>query len=183
MPFEVASKRYRFLPQKAAMRPIFCYNFLHELESVWWLATWMLFFHYLNPFHYPDPNGTGYRQTRAVGQLFPKYYDYHHQSILDRRTNFICQSGKIERIVADLHIGLRPYGNRLDKLRGSLIEAYSNYEVRLAGLGAEKHIGKSSGEVLDGIYNDFRLTFQAMTKELESKDIPLIRLQSIFGPS
>lgn len=82
--------------------------------------------------------------------------------------------------MADLHIGLRPYWNRLDKLRGSLLEAYSNYAVRLAGLGAEKYIGKSSGEVLDG---DFRLTFQAMTKELEGKDIPLVCLQKIFGPS
>ena len=85
--------------------------------------------------------------------------------------------------MADLHIGLRPYWNRLDKLCGSLLEAYSNYAVRLAGLGAEKYIGKSSGEVLDGIYSDFRLTFQAMTKELEGKDIPLIFLQKIFGPS
>lgn len=143
----------------------------------------MLFFHYPHPIHYPDPHGTGYRQTRVVVQLFPNYYDYPHQSILNRWKNSICQSGKIERIVADLHIGLRPYWNRLDKLRGSLLEAYSNYAVRLAGLGAEKHIGKSSGEVLDGIYSDFRLTFQTITKELEGKDIPLVCLQKIFGPS
>ena len=85
MPFEVASKRYRFIPQKVDKRPSFRYNILHELESVWWLVTWMLFFHYPHPIHYPDPHGTGYRQTRVVVQLFPNYYDYPHQSILGGR--------------------------------------------------------------------------------------------------
>lgn len=170
VPIEVASKTYRFLPNEVVMPPIFCYNFLHELESVWWITIWMLFF------HYPDPNVTGrLDQVRAVWELFPCY---DHQSILDLRTSYICQSGKIEGIVANLHVDLRPYGNKLNKLRNSLLEAYSNFEVRLAGLCAQKHT-KSSGEVLDGIYNDFRLAFQAMTKELESKDVPLIHLYKV----
>jgi serine/threonine protein kinase len=173
VPFEVASKTYGFLPNEVVVPPIFCYNFLHELESVWWIAIWMLFF------HYPEPNATGKLTLRPVWAIWELFPDYYHcsdqQSLLDSRTGYICQSGKIERIVADLHADLRPCGNKLDKLRSSLLEAYSNFEVRLAGLCADNHT-KSSGEVLDGIYNDFRLTFQAMTKELESKDVPLIHL-------
>ena len=163
MPIEVASKTYQFLPSEVVMRPIFCYNFLHELESLWWLATWMLFF------HHPEPlvNAMESFQRGGTGmKLFPSYC--HSKPSVINRTRYICQSGRFERILADLHVDLRPYGNKLDKLRTSLLEAYSNYEARLAGLGEE--------EVSDGIYNDFRLTFQAMTKELESKDVPLIRM-------
>ena len=32
---------------------------------------------------------------------------------------------------------------------------------------------------IDGIYNDFRLTFQANDQELESKDIPLTHLAKL----
>ena len=130
--------------------------------------------------HYPVPNVTipiySLPQASAVGQFFD---NCHCRSTLDRRTDIICQNGKFGTIVADLHVDVRPYWNKLDKLRSSLLEAYSNFEARLAGLGVEKHIATSSVEVSDGIYNDFRLTFQAMTKELESKDIPLIHLNKL----
>ena len=50
----------QILPNEVVMRPIFCYNVLHELESLW-CAIWMIFFHYTS-----GSKCDGYLQHKAV---------------------------------------------------------------------------------------------------------------------
>ncbi|KAK2459542.1 hypothetical protein APHAL10511_008448 [Amanita phalloides] len=45
MAFEVERQEYLYLPNNLKISEFFYHNSLHELESVWWLATWCLFFH------------------------------------------------------------------------------------------------------------------------------------------
>ena len=47
MAVEVASQTYQFAPEdtEEASSPPFRMNLLHDLESQWWTATWILFYH------------------------------------------------------------------------------------------------------------------------------------------
>ena len=65
MAVEAGSQTYQFAPQdiEEASSPPFRMNLLHDLESQWWTATWILFFH-------TDANSP----TQALDQQQQSYY-------------------------------------------------------------------------------------------------------------
>ena len=170
MSVEVERQGYLFIPVDSNVK-FFYHNSLHELESVWWLATWILFFHY--------PVGTAATgslntQKAAVNELFPRI-------LPNDRLVFIRFPRKFERIVKSLHVDFHPYGNKMDNLRASLQKAYSNFEAYLVNEDSIEYINNFSDNSLDGIHEAFRLMFREMKEELNrsGNDIKLTRLHKV----
>lgn len=138
---------------------------------MWWLATWILFFHY--PVE-TAATGSLNPQKAAINELFPRILPN------DRLVLIRCP-GRFERIVESLHADFRPYGNKLDNLRASLQTAFIKFEARLVGQGAFEQIENFSENTLDGIHETFRLMFREMKGELNrsDKDTKLIRLHKV----
>jgi hypothetical protein len=171
MSVEVEKQSYRYLPPDSKVT-FFYHNSLQELESVWWLATWIIFF------HYPVRTAIGslIAQKAAINELFPRI-------LPNDRSLFIDVSMKFNMVVDSLHVDFRPYGRRLDDLRAALGKAYSNFEACLVDESSIEHIKHFDENSLSGIHDTFRLTFQEMKGELSgnsgSKDVELIRLHKV----
>lgn len=76
MAAEVESETYSFLPPSdlssdtAIEFPVFRYNFLHDLESLWWVALWMIFNHRDDRDDAAHSNAE--RQAGCARMLFPR---------------------------------------------------------------------------------------------------------------
>ena len=117
MSAEVEKQAYKYLPVPSEVR-FFYHHSLHELESVWCPATWILFF------HYPVGTASLNAQKAAISELCPRI-------LPSQRSLFIRTSRKFKTIVESLQVDFRPYGKKLDDLRASLQKAYSKFEAYL----------------------------------------------------
>lgn len=167
MAFEVENQEYLYLPDGSKNKPGFFYhNSLHELESVWWLATWFLFFHH--PSEQAHENLKG--QKDALDALFPRRLtDFH-------RFQFFSEDGKFQNAIQCLHADIRGPGADLEKLRTSLKAAYKDFEVYLVEPSAPRHIQAFSGNPLSNIHDVFKSKLKEICRAYQNNDITLVRL-------
>ena len=169
MAFEVENQGYLYLPDGSKNKPGFFYhNSLHELESVWWLATWFLFFH-----HPSEQEPENLKEQRdALDALFPRRLtDFH-------RFQFFFEDGKFQNIIQCLHADIRDPAADLEKLRASLKAAYKDFEVCLVEPDAPSYIEAFSGNSLNNIHNVFKSKFKEIWRTYQNNDITLVRLRS-----
>jgi hypothetical protein len=69
MALEVVRVRYRFLPAGTVTKPPFRHNALHEMESLWLIALWLIMAHGVDPTS--DTSYNPNRQYIEYRRLFP----------------------------------------------------------------------------------------------------------------
>ncbi|KIN96406.1 hypothetical protein M404DRAFT_246366 [Pisolithus tinctorius Marx 270] len=99
----------RNLPQSQRMP--FSYNPLHDLESLWWIQAWMIYFHVDHQDGHRSPG-----QTRWFHELFPR----------SRAARFAALATRIEYDM--LPASFRKAAHALELMRGGLISAYADSE-------------------------------------------------------
>lgn len=144
MSVEIAVMNYLFLPKRLAPTsdeflasyssssigfgnfggPKFFHNPLHDLESLWWVAVWILFYHHLS-----KPGDQAPDLEYVIGQLqsaetlFPRLPE-------DVLRHYIFQH-YFEEYSQKLSPNKRATGNRLDLLRIKLLKNYYFIEASL----------------------------------------------------
>ncbi|KAG2353907.1 hypothetical protein BDR07DRAFT_1307859 [Suillus spraguei] len=73
MAVEVESQNYLFFPRHAHHRqqPSFRMNFLHDIESIWWAFTWILFYHTDTKTANADHSFEAHAQLKEYHSAFP----------------------------------------------------------------------------------------------------------------
>jgi hypothetical protein len=73
MPLEIESLTYNFLPLTGGSTvPHFHYNPLHDTESIWWIASWILFSHRDKPIGSEEDLEDAKSQIQNIQLLFPR---------------------------------------------------------------------------------------------------------------
>lgn len=173
MSIEVESQRYLFLrlPVTADI-PFFYHNSLHELESVWWLATWVLLFHYPRT---KAASGNLESQRTTLRNVFPRVVGsaQRHQFLTSGYQQFGTGTTKI------LHADVQSYGEELQILCRKLLASYVAFEACLAEPDPQRFIDNFPKEMLGGIHAAFELTFKAMADKLANDDVKLTPLHEV----
>ncbi|KAG1717928.1 uncharacterized protein EDB91DRAFT_1305156 [Suillus paluster] len=75
MAVEVESQNYLFLPRHAHCldQPTFRMNFLHDIESIWWAFTWILFYHTDTKMANADHSFDAHAQLKEYQVAFPGF--------------------------------------------------------------------------------------------------------------
>lgn len=98
---------------------IFLHNPLHDYESVWWIAIWVLFRCKPESLNSEEPEDS---QMRAMEEIFGKH-----------RTTVMIASGPFNHYKKFLPDILHPLFEILEAFRGVLIMAYQDYERSFDG--------------------------------------------------
>ncbi|KAI5115744.1 hypothetical protein M0805_002822 [Coniferiporia weirii] len=102
----------------------FCHNRFHDLESIWWIAVWMLFFHDDKSCPESDDSRRAIRKMQAQG-LFPRdlnISDRHHCLLNEKAFKVMtnCLSPTFRKVIA-----------ALNAVRTALQRAYERAEATL----------------------------------------------------
>lgn len=99
MPVEVMASQYQFISFKVPISgpsnedPPFRYNALHDIESVWWVGLWILFFK--RPKGDAEPNEKSRNHQLQTIRAFPGIYEHGVRlNYLDRAGEFYYLTGK-----------------------------------------------------------------------------------------
>jgi hypothetical protein len=163
---EVVVQMYLFLPDPSDIDPSmdlmdmidegnlslsdpvsFTYNPLHDLESIWWIATFFIFQHFTIGGHNRQ------QLDKAVDELFPT------TQLSFRNTAFTSQP-RYEQMIGYLPTGLQKHGQKLDMVRRKLVHAYRFAESNLATI--------RENSFNEQLYKMFRLAFQSQLKDPSS---------------
>jgi hypothetical protein len=168
MPIEVAEQSYIFPPdpvlsiaefdqylsgtiQNPTAKVSFFYNHLHDLESLWWVAVWMVFYNYFSetmpsddylPLEFNEKDVQEHLQQAQI--LFPPVLNSTNRLLGFRNTFMQACSGLPSNKLDICRL--------LDGLRRILI---GQYQVIEAGLPQSVDIKSSD----DGIYETFKKIF------------------------
>jgi hypothetical protein len=186
MPVEVAAQSYIYPPDRRApsMREIeqylsetrqdpaakvsFSHNYLHDLESLWWVAVWMVFYNYFSetmpsddhlPLEFNEKDVQEHLRQAQI--LFP--------SVLNSAKRLVGFRTLFMQACSGLPSNKQDICHLLDGLRQFLIE---QYQVIEAGLPQSVDIKSSD----DGIYETFKelLSFPKFSPDLVLVYIPEI---------
>ena len=150
----------------------FFHNHLHDLESLWWVAVWVIFY---NDFSEPEPSFTFQDAQLRLGlarKLFPpSYKDCTRRDCLQSSFNFteICKTLPLNK--EDIY-------NSLDLLRGLLLD---HYEAVEKGCPQSIDLDASKGD----IYDVFKLGFsklQTLSDGLVLHSVPEIYSRLLKRP-
>ncbi|KAK2459545.1 hypothetical protein APHAL10511_008424 [Amanita phalloides] len=163
--FEVERQKYMYLPD-GPPKPFFYHNSLHELESVWWLATWCLFFHRPSESEQAPEDLTG--QRNALDALFPR-----RMNDLNRFEFF-----SVDQMFSDFTRYLHPDLHRIgtEGLRVSLKAAYKSFEARLLEQDALVYFSQNR---LNNIHDVFISKFKEIWTQYAANDIKLVSVHGI----
>jgi hypothetical protein len=148
----------------------FSHNHLHDLESLWWVAVWVVFYNYFSEetpshdrpsFTLKDAQG----QLKLAGTLFPPILDSS-----TRRHGF--QLRKFQNLCDQLPRNKKPIYDRLNLLRRIIISHYSVIEA-----GYPLSVDPNSSK--DDIYNNFIRVFS--TLKTVSHDLVLDFIPNIWA--
>jgi hypothetical protein len=160
---EVVSQAYLFLPDSSNMDHLmkmidesilspsdpvsFIYNPLHDLESIWWIATFFIF-------QYFTIDGHDRQQLdKAVDELFPT------TQFSFRNAAFTSQP-RYEQMIGYLPTELQKHGQTLNILRRGLLHAYRFAELNLGTIKETSFNQK--------LYEMLRIAFQSLQKDSSS---------------
>jgi hypothetical protein len=131
MPVEVDSQAYTFLPvspvssdfliQETPPLPPFRQNYLHDLESIWWIAAFILFCCRDKSEEEEWSEQEAHQvteQLQVVHQMFPRVL--HSAS----RHRIFTVSSVFTHLIKHLPSAFLPVASRLDGARGVLVERY-----------------------------------------------------------
>lgn len=133
----------------------FSHNHLHDLESLWWVAVWIVFYNHFSKSQQPDEEPlsdlqVAERQLRLAGTLFP--------SVM-KSTD--CQNGfqtSFSQVCEDLPRNKETICTYLEALRTTLVDHYIAIESTLP-----KFITSTTSE--DDIYEEFKEALTASCKD------------------
>ncbi|KAF8627535.1 hypothetical protein AX15_004383 [Amanita polypyramis BW_CC] len=168
MAVEVEEQKYLFVSDFLERPAFFYHNSLHELESVWWLTTWILFFYC--PSEQVPANLNG--QIRALNALLPR------RPNSNRSVTFRDRRGFTE-FTDNLQGELRHLGNDVEELRRGLIKAYIDFEVNLVGDNARPYFEKFPHNSLNNIHEAFKSKFKEIWTARKDNNIKLVRLHNV----
>jgi hypothetical protein len=142
----------------------FYHNHLHDLESLWWVATWVLFFNYFSKGTPPPVTRQDTEeQLKLARSLFPPFPETTNA----RRLGF-QDPQKFQNICNNFPLNKRAISGGLDVLRRRLIVHYSAVESRYP-------LSVNPDSSKDDIYDDFARVFstlETITHELKLDFIP-----------
>jgi hypothetical protein len=125
----------------------FTYNPLHDLESIWWIATFFIFQHFTMGGHDRQ------QLDKAVDELFPT-------TQLSFRNAAFTSQPRYEQMIGYLPTGLQKHGQKLDMVRRELVHAYRSAESNLATI--------RENSFNEQLYKMFRSAFQSQLKDPSS---------------
>jgi hypothetical protein len=121
----------------------FTYNPLHDLESIWWIATFFVFHHFTTGGH------DRHLLDIDVAKLFPATDYLPRKSALASKKTFM-------RMARNLPAGLQQHGKGLNICRQNLFRAYRSAE-------SMANISKAAFE--PEVYQTFRPVFEQLRKD------------------
>ncbi|KII91955.1 hypothetical protein PLICRDRAFT_90162 [Plicaturopsis crispa FD-325 SS-3] len=136
MALEVSTMEYAFQPRRkgAALTAVaFRHNFLHDLESTWWIAMWNVFMH--APLHFADSSWSLDVQMSYAAQMFPGT----PQSLY--RSNVLTGIVDLAKLAKHLPLPFRPLVPLLEEARVVLVDAYEIAEESRASINASAFTG------------------------------------------
>ena len=126
----------------------FTYNPLHDLESIWWAATFFIFQHF-------TIGGHDRRQLdKAVDELFPT-------TQISFRDAALISPSRYEQLIRYLPTGLQKHGQKLDVVRQELVHAYRSAESNPATI--------RENSFNEQLYKMFRSAFWSQLKDPSSR--------------
>ncbi|KAL5479081.1 hypothetical protein ACEPAI_2369 [Sanghuangporus weigelae] len=128
--------------------PSFFHNGLHDLESLWWVALWILFFNR----DASDAVNEALDKSRelAMNKLFPRTDEHEHcASLLESMARYV-------EAVGWMNGTFQVIGNSLNMLRALLVVKYKAFEATLPNL---------SWETIDGTQHIFVTIFNKCMQE------------------
>ena len=142
------------IQDKPANLPFF-HNHLHDLESLWWVAVWIVFYNHFSKSQQPDEEPlsslqVAERQLRLAGTLFPSI-----MKSTDRRDGF---QTSFSQVCEDLPHHKETICTYLEALRTTLVDHYIAIESTLP-----KSITSTASE--DDIYEEFKEALTASCRD------------------
>lgn len=134
------------LPRKPVVSPPpFTYNPLHDFESIWWLAVWLLFYREVAPDG--DDEALDEEEYRIVENQRREAYKLFHQE--DCRSMALTYNGFFSGSIGFLHPSVQAAGYGLEISRAALVNAYTLAEQNrnpidytLAGEGVYENVAQ-----------------------------------------
>ena len=164
MPIEVESLRYRFLPlvPRTEDNSPFRYNPLHDMESIWWIGSWILFCHRDKPIQSDMDLQAAQHQMQDVQLLFPRTLkSFSRFDKFSGPTDF--QDG-----FNSLPTSFLKHAKQLEKVRVALLMCYAAAEADT----------KLNEAAFANIHADFTSLME--NAEAESQDLQLFPLNKIL---
>jgi serine/threonine protein kinase len=182
MSIEVAAQKFLFRPLpkldmndlisvpkgKALAKILFSPNHLHDLESLWWVAVWTVFYNHFSKKGTQSPSvilQDAEEQFQLAQALFPSVQ--HHNT----RDHIFQNTGAFEELYDKLPENNRPFGPGLDIIRQLLITHYLAVEAKCPEF---VDLESSPDRIYDSFINVFS-SFVAESRDLEYNFIPVIR--------
>jgi hypothetical protein len=107
----------------------FRYGYLHDLESIWWIALWALFHHVPTDMDVPNKDSDGREFFDVTSKLFPSIFDENNDRFVA-----MAYSDTIARGKRLLPAPFRSILDILDNFRRYLLTTYSmTYKTNSAG--------------------------------------------------
>ena len=166
MPIQVESLRYRFLPPvpRTEDNPPFHYNPLHDMESIWWIGSWILFCHRDKPIQSDVDLQAAQHQMQDVQLLFPRTL-----KSFNRFDKFSGQKD-FQDGFNSLPTSFFTHAKQLEKVRVELLTRYVAAEADT----------KLNEAAFANIHADFMSLME--DAEAESQDLKLFPLNRILPP-
>ncbi len=145
----------------------FSHNHLHDLESLWWVAVWVVFYNYIsNGAPSRDRSSSALKaasdQLELAEALFPPARDIAtRQNNFQYLTSFLRTCGRLPRNKKDMRDGLEFIRRRLVK----------HYRLIEAGYPESVDLDLSRDDIYDGFTQVFT-TLETNTHDLELDYIP-----------
>jgi hypothetical protein len=130
MPIEVGSQAYQFQPRPSigpdftiqeAPSPPFQQNYLHDLESVWWIAAFILF---CNRDKSEEEESLEQGAHQAFAQLQVVYRMFPRALNSVRRRDIFTRTSVFTDLIKRLPSAFLPVASKLDGARAVLLERY-----------------------------------------------------------
>jgi hypothetical protein len=169
MPIEVESLEYRFLPLIQSMEDDsedmpFHYNPLHDMESIWWIGSWILFCHRDKSIQSDADLQAAQRQMQDVQLLFPRTLKSFS------RFDKFSKKKKFQDGFHSLPISFLTHAKQLEKVRVALIRCYAKAE-------ADTELNEAA---FANIHADFTSLMEDADADAESQDVQLFPLNRIL---
>ncbi|KAJ3552850.1 hypothetical protein NM688_g3932 [Phlebia brevispora] len=135
--------------------PIFRYNAIHDLESLWWIAVYFIVCHEVVD---DDDNGSdlydlAHTQRNFASELF---------WTADNRVHALTNPHYFLREVLRLHPSVRQIGVALNEIREEMVSLYLHVEEDIYSIGFE---------VAEALHDEFGRCFDTLWRALEEKDV------------
>ncbi|KAL5520234.1 hypothetical protein ACEPAG_9447 [Sanghuangporus baumii] len=137
----------------------FLHNDLHDLESLWWITIYIIFFNYDDSDSRSNEDETatsGNLRRTVASQLFPGTEDTHY------RRDFLSNQHTFKQGMAWIPSELLKIKTVLDLLRITLVQKYSAYESKLPDICLE---------ALQGIHEEFYKAFDGCIQLADGIDL------------